>query len=109
MNDDTEILFPFRVIPSLRSLRGEPWKNLIDHLCLPDVDEGDRVGFSLMMVRLGGCGGCNADSFRAMRGCTHCARLTIRRYKYSDQELLELFKEARLEAAEYLERYKEIT
>jgi hypothetical protein len=109
MNDDTEILFPFRVIPSLRSLRGESWKNLIDQLCMPDVDERDRVGFSLMMVRLGGCGGCNADSFRAMRGCTHCARLTIRRFKNSDEELLELFTQARSEVVESLERYKENT
>lgn len=106
LNADTEILFPIRVIPALRDLRGDRWAELIDHLCSPEVDEHDLVAFSLMMVKLGGCSGCNADSFRAMRGCTHCARLTIRRYKNTDEELIELLNAARLDVADYLEKYQ---
>jgi hypothetical protein len=105
INSDTEILFPIRVIASLRDLRGEKWAQLIDHLDSPDVDELELVGFSLMMVKLGGCNGCSADSFRAMRGCTHCAKLTIRRYKGSDDDLLELFKNAKEDVEQLLDKY----
>jgi len=102
LNTDTEILFPLRVIPSLRDLRGDKWKELIDRLSVQDADESELAAFSLMMVRLGGCTACNADSFRAMRGCTHCSRLTIRRYKGTDEDVLELFNNAREDLAEYI-------
>ncbi len=105
INPDTEILFPIRVIPALRDLRGEKWAQLIDHLESPSVMEQELVGFSLMMVKLGGCNGCNADSFRAMRGCTHCAKLTIRRYKGTDDDLLELFSNAMKDIEELLGKY----
>lgn len=104
LNTDTEILFPLRVIPSLRSLRGDKWKDLIDRLSLPDVEESELAAFSLMMVRLGGCTACNADSFRAMRGCTHCARLSVKRYKGSDEDLLELFNNAREDLSDYVKK-----
>ena len=106
LNSDTEILFPIRVIPSLRDLRGEKWALLIDHLTSPDVEDRDLVAFSLMMVKLGSCSACNADSFRAMRGCRHCAMLTIRRYRNTDEELIELFNAAKQDIEEYLEKYQ---
>lgn len=106
LNSDTEILFPIRIIPALRDLRGEKWAQLIDHLSSPAINDSDLVAFSLMMVKLGSCHACNADSFRAMRGCRHCAILTIRRYKNPDEELIELFNATKLDIAEYLERYQ---
>jgi len=106
LNSDTEILFPVRVIPSLRDLRGAQWMELIDRLTNLPAENDEVVAFSLMMVRLGGCNACNADSFRAMRGCTHCARLTIRRFKNSDQDLIDLLKSAREEVREYLDKYQ---
>ncbi|MCL4561169.1 MAG: hypothetical protein M1281_11200 [Chloroflexi bacterium] len=60
-------------------------------------DHPDHLAFVLMMIRLGGCLSCNADSFRAMRGCTQCARQTIRRFRGNDQDLVEQFKEAQRE------------
>jgi len=59
-----------------------------------------------MMVRLAGCAGCNVDSFRAMRGCSHCAQLTIKRYKGSDEDLLQLFSVAHDDVNEYLSKYE---
>ncbi len=105
LNSDTEILFPIRVIPSLRDLRGTQWMELIDRLIQLPADDAEVVAFSLMMVRLGGCNACNADSFRAMRGCTHCARLTVRRSKSSDQDLIDLINSTREEVSEYLDKY----
>lgn len=107
-NADTEILFPVRVIPSLRNLRGSEWQELVDSLTnLPDQSV-EKIAFTAMIVHLGGCSGCNADSFRAMRGCTQCARLTIKRYKGTDKELLAVYTQFRTEVAQFLERHKRI-
>ena len=106
LNSDTEILFPLRVIPELRDLRGEKWAKLVDHLTAKGVENRDLAAFSMMMVKLCSCNGCNADSFRAMRGCTHCAIMTVRRFKSSDEEMIELYNNARQEVVEYLHKYK---
>ncbi len=103
-NSDTELLFPIRVIPSLRNLRGDEWKLLIDRLSAVNVDPLDQIAFTAMITRLASCNACNADSFRAMRGCTQCARLTIRRYKNSDHDLVELFLYTRKEVNEYINK-----
>jgi len=101
-NTDTEILFPVRVIPSLRDLRGEEWHNLVDYVILQPDDSAAKIAFTALIVRLGGCGACNADSFRAMRGCTQCARLTIKRFKGSDSELIALYEEMKATVDDFL-------
>jgi len=101
-NTDTEILFPVRVIPSLRNLRGEEWQNLVDHVSQQADDSVAKIAFTAMIVHLGGCGACNADSFRAMRGCTQCSRLTIKRFKGSDRELVELYEQMKASVDEFI-------
>jgi len=101
-NSDTELLFPPRVIPALRNLRGDLWQKLVDHLAQQEPASLDLIAFVLLMARLGGCGSCNADSYRALKGCTQCAQQTVRRYRGSDQELKEMFLEARRDAEQYL-------
>lgn len=103
-NSDTELLFPLRVIPSLGTLRGEKWQNLIHEIMSPSSKLSDQMGFTLLMVRLDGCIGCNADSYRAMKGCTQCARQNIRRFRGTDQDLIELYHQARKEAEAFLEK-----
>ena len=101
-NFDTDLLFPPRVIPSLRALRGSAWSKLVDQVMDKEPTDLDRLAFVLMLVRLGGCVSCHADSFRALRGCTLCAHQTVRRFRGSDQELLDLFAEAHMEIERYL-------
>jgi len=100
-NSDTELLFPMRVIPSLRTLRGEVWQELVDRISAKDADPLDQQAFVLMMVRIGSCLACDADSFRAMRGCSQCARLTIRRFRGTDQDLVLQFNAYRREVETY--------
>jgi len=100
--DDTELLFPPRVIPALRNLRGESWGQLVDQVSQQQGEDLDRLAFVLLMVQLDGCSTCQADSFRAMRGCTQCATQTLRRYRGSDQELLKEFQQARQDVEKYL-------
>lgn len=103
-NQDTEVLFPMRVIPALRDLHGEEWGQLIDRLQIADSTPAERYAFVLMMVKMCGCVGCNADSFRAMRGCTQCAQQTVRRNRGSDRELLEQFRQVQREVEAYLHK-----
>lgn len=105
-NSDTELLFPLRVIPTLGSLRGEPWRELVRQVASQEVSLDRQLAFVLMMVRLGGCVTCSSDSFRAMRGCTQCAWQTIRRFRGSDQDLLKQFEQSHLEVKQYLAEKK---
>ena len=103
-NSDTELLFPVRVIPTLESLRGEEWRQFIQKFTTGQALQNEQIAFVLMMVRMSGCVACNADSFRAMRGCTQCARQNIRRFKGNDQDLLDLFGQSLHEVNIYLRK-----
>ncbi len=102
-HDDAEMLFPLRVAPSLRDLRGLAWRRLVDRICHLDEEHPDALAFSLMMVRLDGCLTCQADSYRAMRGCTACARQAVLRFRGTDQEMIKLYERARKDIQAYLE------
>jgi hypothetical protein len=100
-NDDTEILFPSRVITTLRTLRGGDWNHLIDKVEPTTPSSHEHLAFVLMMIKLGGCTSCNADSFRGMRGCTQCAKQSIKRFRGDDEELIRLYNEALQEVKDY--------
>jgi hypothetical protein len=106
-NSDTELFFPIRVIPSLRDIRGKGWEKLIDHLGSKSVDEIEEIAFTSLVVKLAGCAGCDADSFRAMRGCTQCARLVLKRFKGSDEDLIAQYELSKSEVSEYLKKRKD--
>lgn len=102
MYPDSEILFPSRCIPHLRSLRGQTWAKLVDRItALPDGHE-EVLGFSLMMINLASCLTCDLDSYRASLGCCTCARRTIAGFKGSDEDLIDLFEEARKEVRAFI-------
>ncbi len=92
---DAEILFPARVIPQLRNLRGGDWQKLVDEVLVQPHGSPEEQAFCLMMIRLDGCLTCHADSYRAMRGCTLCAQQTIARFKGSDADLIAAYEQAR--------------
>ena len=97
-----DLLFPSRAIEPLRKLRGDQWENLVSDLVESEPDSRDRIAFVLFMVRLGGCTTCQSDSFRAMRGCILCSCNTIKRYKGEDQNLIDLYHEAKTDVAKYM-------
>ena len=84
----------------MRDLRGASWRNLVDKVSEQDEDSEDQVAFVLTMARVDGCMTCNADSFRAMKGCTQCAQDAVRRYRGDDKELVSLFKTAKNDLVE---------
>lgn len=106
-NPDTELLFPLRVLPQLASLRGEEWRKLVERVSQPAASQIERCSFVLMMVRMGGCISCNSDSFRAMRGCTICAKQTVRRFKGADKDLVEQHRLLQKEVEQFLKGQSE--
>jgi hypothetical protein len=59
-----------------------------------------------MVARLSGCSTCTLDAFRAMKGCLLCAKHTIKRYKGSDEDLIEYFEQARQEVVNFIGKEK---
>ncbi|RME90981.1 MAG: hypothetical protein D6770_01345 [Anaerolineae bacterium] len=100
-NRDTELIFPPRLIPSLRDLRGEGWRHIVE-TALTEEASLEQTAFVLMMARLANCAGCSPDTYRALLGCSHCATQTIRRYRGSDDDLTAMFQKARAEIEAYL-------
>ncbi len=94
MYAENDILFPYHAIASLKHLRGEAWQQFVERIAALPENHEETLAFMLMMVKLNGCMACETDSYRAMRGCVSCAQQTIRRYKGSDQELMEQYHKA---------------
>jgi hypothetical protein len=94
---DAEVLFPARVIVSLRHLRSSRWQALVEQVVSQPENNPDALAFSLMMIRLNGCLTCRADSYRALHGCTLCAHQTVNRFRGADSDLICLWEVARAE------------
>lgn len=94
MYTQNEILFPHEVIADLQNARGPKWQALVERVLCVDETHEHTLAFMLMMIDLNGCLECETDSYRAMRGCRLCALQTLRRYKGSDDSLLEKFDDA---------------
>lgn len=101
-HSDTEILFPMRVAPQLRDLRGAWWRDLVDRAVAAPDGSPEQLAFSLLLIRLNGCLTCHTDSHRAQRGCTICAFQSVRRYRGTDAELIELYEQVRQEVMTFL-------
>ncbi len=102
---DTEVLFPVRLIPHLRQLRGPVWQRLVQRVQQSPPSSPEVLGFVLMMARLANCAGCSMDTFRAMRGCALCARRTVERFRGSDEELVSLWEAAVEEVRAFLKAH----
>ena len=102
MYPKADLLFPPRLIASLRNLRGPEWAALVDCVArLPETDP-DSLAFTLMMIRLDGCVKCHEGSFKYMRGCQVCAVQTAMQFKGTDGDLFVMYQKARRDIDAYL-------
>lgn len=108
MYANNELLFPHHVIPALKNLRGAAWKALLERIILLEENHEETLALMLMMIRLNGCLSCETDSYRAMRGCAPCAIQTLRRYKGSDEELIEAYDQALFEVRLYARNHPRV-
>jgi hypothetical protein len=103
-NPDTDLLFPPRTLPALRDLRSATWRDLVSRVIEAGPGSLEQMAFVLMMARLNNCVTCNADSFRAMTGCTACAKQSLKRSRATDEGLIEIYQAARGEVEQYLKK-----
>jgi hypothetical protein len=92
-----ELLFPAHLISSLRELRGDEWRALVDRVAALPETHPDSLAFVLMMIEMDGCLKCNSNNYKFLRGCFLCATQTIQSFKGTDDDLLELYGHARHE------------
>jgi hypothetical protein len=97
-----EILFPYKSIPTLSSVRNGKWRELVKRIASLPEDHPDSLAFSLMMIRQCDCLDCNPDRYKALMGCSACAKRTIGSYKGQDDGLMRAFQKARSEVDSYL-------
>ncbi len=103
MHAGSELLFPPYAIAPLKELRGPKWQALVKRVAALSETHPDSLAFSRMMMRVDGCLTCETDSYKAMRGCVQCALQTVRRFKESDEVLLEFYAQAQKDVNAYLE------
>jgi len=108
MYTNNELLFPHHVIPSLKNLRGAKWNALVERIVPLNENHEETLALMLMMIRLNGCLACETDSYRAMRGCAPCAIQTLRRYKGSDEDLIDAYEQALHEVRVYARNHPRI-
>jgi len=102
-NSGTDLIFPPRIISSLSTERGLVWKNLVGLVQNCESDSLEQVAFIFLMAQLNNCVSCNADSYRAIQGCTACAKQALKRFHESDDELVRLFESAKSGVNLYLQ------
>ena len=99
-----ELLFPAHLINTLRDLRGEEWRALVDRVAALPETHPDSLAFVLMMIELDGCLKCNSNNYKFLRGCYLCATQTVQSFKGEDADLLEMYRKAQDELNLYLEQ-----
>ena len=102
MYPKAEILFPPKLIPALRDLRGPEWAALVNDVAKLPETHPDVLAFCLMMIELDGCMNCYAGSYKFMRGCQLCAVQTVTQYKGTDGQLLKEYQRAQVDIDDYL-------
>jgi len=94
------------VISRLRNERGPLWRELVERVISLPQDDPESLALTLTLIRVNGCLNCETDSYRAMRGCTACARQMLHRFKGPDEQLLDRYQETLVEVRAYLETHQ---
>ncbi len=97
------LIFPPDDIPTLINERDKEWQDLVTGVINSEPNSHDHLAFILMMARLNNCSTCNSDSYRAVRGCSACAKQSLKRFHGSDHELSRLYTTAKNEVVLFMQ------
>lgn len=98
-----EILFPHKSVNALAGLREPKWRELAKRVASLPEDHPDSLAFCLMMIQQCGCLDCNPDRYKALMGCSACAKRNIAGFKGTDEQLFKAYKQAQADIARFLE------
>jgi hypothetical protein len=97
-----EILFPHASVSALANIREAKWRDLTKRVAKLPEEHPESLAFTLMMIRQCNCLDCNPDRYKALMGCSACAKRTISSFKGEDQVLIRAFQKARREVESFL-------
>lgn len=89
---------------TLRDLRDEGWQDLVNRVIEAGPDSLEQNAFVLMMAHMNNCATCNANSYRAMTGCTACTKQSLKRSHETDEGLAKLYQSAMGEVEQYIQK-----
>ncbi len=98
-----EILFPHSSVSSLANLREDKWRDLTKRVSKLPEDDPESLAYTLMMIRQCNCLDCNPDRYKALMGCSACAKRTLQGFKGEDDLLIRAFRKARREVDNFLQ------
>ena len=98
-----EILFPHKSVHALAGLRDAKWREIAKRVATLPEDHPESLAFCLMMIRQCGCLDCNPDRYKALMGCSACAKRNVIGFKGPDENLVKAYKDARNEIMKFLE------
>ncbi len=101
-----EILFPHKSVASLAAARNGKWRELVHRVSSLPEDNPESLAFSLMMIRQCGCLDCNPDRYKALMGCSACAKRTVGGFKGADEAILRVYQKTRVEVDSYLKEHE---
>ncbi len=106
MYPTAEILFPLRIAPHLKDLRGPRWRELVSRVASLPETHPDALAFVLMMIRLNECLRCHRESYRYQQGCLRCSTQSVVYFKGTDEDLLKLYEQAQRDIRRYMREGK---
>jgi hypothetical protein len=98
-----ELIFPPRIIAALKDERGPVWQELLATSRLLQDESPEQTAMTLMLARLNNCTTCTTNSYRAMQGCESCTRQSLKRFRGTDEDLVRLYHDARVEVNRHLD------
>lgn len=99
-----EILFPHSCVASLANIREDKWRDLTKRVSKLPEDDPESLAYTLMMIRQCNCLDCNPDRYKALMGCSACAKRTLQGFKGEDDGLIRAFRKARREVDSFLDQ-----
>ncbi len=106
MYPTAEILFPLRLLPRLKDLRGPKWRELVVRVASLPETHPDSLAFALMMIRLNDCLSCHRENFRYQQGCEVCSIRNIVHFKGTDDDLIRMYRNAQRSIQRYIKQGK---
>ncbi len=100
--EEFQLLFPLEILPEIKDIRTKTWKGFLENYQQGENTLVTTVALVITLTRLVGCATCEADSFRAMRGCVACAKQSLKRNKDSDDTIIDSFHQCERQVVQFL-------
>jgi hypothetical protein len=99
---EQKLLFPLEILPELINERSVDWQRFLAEFSSKRESLIPSTAMIVLLSRMIGCTGCEADSFRALRGCVPCAKQALKRNRESDTAIVALFRDTEKEIKRFI-------